>query len=112
MHCDVKQFTKIAPVAWMILLGDGFHNMMDGVTIGAGFSQSPILGLTLSLSIMFEELPHELGKLLCDFISIRSDFRPIFSYRRTSLAFSSKTRALHLKRFLLRHIVCVFDRRF
>ncbi|VDL96259.1 unnamed protein product [Schistocephalus solidus] len=60
-RCNTKQFTKIAPVAWMILLGDGFHNMMDGVTIGAGFSQSPILGLTLSLSILFEELPHELG---------------------------------------------------
>ncbi len=56
------RFASIAPVAWMILFGDGFHNLMDGLTIGAGFTQSPIIGIALSLSILFEELPHELGR--------------------------------------------------
>ncbi|BHF65880.1 hypothetical protein SprV_0200889300 [Sparganum proliferum] len=74
-RCNTKQFAKIAPVAWMILLGDGFHNMMDGVTIGAGFTQSPTVGLTLSLSILFEELPHELGDfaiLISSGLSVRA----------------------------------------
>ena len=46
----------------MILLGDSFHNFMDGMTIGVGFTESPTIGIALSLSILFEELPHELGE--------------------------------------------------
>ncbi|KAM7537166.1 hypothetical protein Aperf_G00000078812 [Anoplocephala perfoliata] len=56
-----EKFSQIAPVAWMILFGDGCHNFMDGMTIGAGFTESPVIGIALSLSILFEELPHELG---------------------------------------------------
>ncbi len=39
------------------------HNFMDGLTIGAGFRRSLPVGLTLSVSILLEEVPHELGKL-------------------------------------------------
>ncbi|KAM7537120.1 hypothetical protein Aperf_G00000077430 [Anoplocephala perfoliata] len=56
-----KRFTQIAPVAWMILFGDSFHNLMDGMTIAVGFTESPTIGFALTLSILFEELPHELG---------------------------------------------------
>ncbi|KAL5967591.1 Metal cation symporter ZIP8 [Taenia solium] len=56
-----EKFSKIAPVAWMILFGDGFHNFMDGMTIGVGFTESPTIGIALTLSIIFEELPSELG---------------------------------------------------
>ncbi|VDM18525.1 unnamed protein product [Hydatigera taeniaeformis] len=56
-----ERFSKIAPVAWMILFGDGFHNFMDGMTIGVGFTESPTIGIALTLSIVFEELPSELG---------------------------------------------------
>lgn len=52
---------KIAPVAWMIIIGDGIHNFIDGLSIGAAFSESITLGLTTSLAVIFEELPHELG---------------------------------------------------
>ncbi|VDD77892.1 unnamed protein product [Mesocestoides corti] len=78
-HCCIyfnkDNFSNIAPVAWMILFGDGFHNFMDGLTIGAGFTQSPTIGIALSLSILFEELPHELGDfavLLASGFSIKS----------------------------------------
>nr|CUU98584.1 hypothetical transcript [Hymenolepis microstoma] len=59
--CTLANFTEIKPVAWMILLGDSVHNFMDGVAIAAGFTQSPSIGLTLSLCVLLEELPHELG---------------------------------------------------
>lgn len=57
-----EKFTQIAPVAWMILFGDAFHNFMDGMTIGVGFTESPTIGIALTLSIIFEELPSELGE--------------------------------------------------
>ncbi|KAK3858020.1 hypothetical protein Pcinc_035761 [Petrolisthes cinctipes] len=51
----------IRTVAWMIIFGDGFHNFIDGVSIGAAFSESILTGISISLAVMCEELPHELG---------------------------------------------------
>ncbi|BET01140.1 ZIP Zinc transporter [Nesidiocoris tenuis] len=56
-----KHKTKVSAVAWMIIFGDGIHNFIDGVTIGAGYSQSIGTGIGLSLAIACEEFPHELG---------------------------------------------------
>ena len=53
---------KVAPVAWMIIIGDGLHNFIDGLAIGASYSSSTYVGLSTSLAIFCEELPHELGK--------------------------------------------------
>nr|CAD7424671.1 unnamed protein product [Timema monikensis] len=57
----MKVTTKIAPVAMMIIFGDGLHNFIDGMSIGAGFSQSLSTGLSMSIAIACEEFPHELG---------------------------------------------------
>ena len=53
---------KVAPVAWMIIIGDGLHNFIDGLAIGASYSSSTYFGISTSLAIFYEELPHELGK--------------------------------------------------
>lgn len=53
---------KIAPVAWMIIIGDGLHNFIDGLAIGASFSSSTLVGVSTALAIFCEELPHELGE--------------------------------------------------
>ncbi|XP_066948696.1 metal cation symporter ZIP14-like [Macrobrachium rosenbergii] len=55
------QDSVIKTVAWMIIFGDGFHNFIDGVSIGAAFSESILTGISISLAVMCEELPHELG---------------------------------------------------
>ncbi|CAB4020176.1 zinc transporter ZIP14-like isoform X1 [Paramuricea clavata] len=52
---------QIATVAWMIVIGDGLHNFIDGLAIGASCSTSVLSGLSTSLAICCEELPHELG---------------------------------------------------
>ena len=52
----------IATVAWMIIIGDGLHNFIDGLAIGASFSGSVVIGISTSVAVICEELPHELGR--------------------------------------------------
>ncbi|XP_066995189.2 metal cation symporter ZIP8 isoform X2 [Anabrus simplex] len=60
-HHHHVQMGGLTPVAWMIILGDGLHNFVDGMSIGAGFSKKLTTGLTISIAIACEEFPHELG---------------------------------------------------
>lgn len=53
--------SPIATVAWMIIFGDGFHNFIDGLSLGAAFNESIPTGMSISLAVLCEELPHELG---------------------------------------------------
>lgn len=52
---------KVAAVAWIIIFGDGLHNFIDGMSIGAGYTQSIGTGISISIAIACEEFPHELG---------------------------------------------------
>lgn len=52
---------RIATVAWMIIFGDGIHNFIDGLSIGAAFSESILTGISVSVAVLCEEFPHELG---------------------------------------------------
>lgn len=58
-HHDEPHNSK--PSAYLILLGDGLHNFIDGVAIAASFLTSPILGLTTTLAIAAHEAPHEIA---------------------------------------------------
>ncbi|XP_003252871.2 zinc transporter ZIP5 [Nomascus leucogenys] len=50
-----------ADITWMVLLGDGLHNLTDGLAIGAAFSDGFSSGLSTTLAVFCHELPHELG---------------------------------------------------
>ena len=52
---------KIATVAWMIIFGDGLHNFIDGLSIGAAFQESILTGVSICIAVVCEEFPHELG---------------------------------------------------
>lgn len=52
----------IAPVAWIIICSEGLHNFIDGLSIGAAFTETVLKGFSLSLAIVCEEFPHKLGK--------------------------------------------------
>lgn len=53
--------SHIATVAWMIIFGDGVHNFIDGLSIGAAFTESILTGISVSIAVVCEEFPHELG---------------------------------------------------
>lgn len=49
------------PVVWMNLIGDGAHNLIDGVAIGAAFLVDPATGIATTLAIILHEVPQEIG---------------------------------------------------
>jgi zinc transporter ZupT len=53
--------TSIKPLAWVIIIGDGMHNLTDGLAVGVAISQSLGLGLSTAMAILFHEIPHELS---------------------------------------------------
>lgn len=57
----LDNLSSVAPVAWMIIFGDGLHNFIDGLSIGAAFTESIFKGISICLAVMCEEFPHELG---------------------------------------------------
>lgn len=51
----------LKPPAILILVGDGFHNFIDGVGIAAAFLTDPSLGILTTLAIAAHEIPQEIA---------------------------------------------------
>lgn len=47
--------------ATLILIGDAFHNFVDGVAVAAAFLASPALGVATAVAVIGHEIPQELG---------------------------------------------------
>jgi zinc and cadmium transporter len=56
MNCDVNQ--HLGPLN---LIGDGIHNVIDGLVIISAFVMGPQLGIPVTLSIAFHLVPKEIG---------------------------------------------------
>lgn len=48
-------------VGYLNLIGDGFHNFLDGAAIAVAFIASPALGWVATLAIALHEIPQEFG---------------------------------------------------
>lgn len=48
----------------LILIGDGFHNFVDGVLIAAAFLTDIRLGITATAAIVAHEIPQEIGDFM------------------------------------------------
>ncbi|WP_129640867.1 ZIP family metal transporter [Peristeroidobacter agariperforans] len=49
--------------ATLILIGDGFHNVLDGVLIAAAFMTDVHLGVVTAMAVCAHEIPQEVGDL-------------------------------------------------
>jgi len=61
-HCHIPTSENHPhPVSYMNLVGDAFHNFLDGTIIAAAYLVNPSLGLTTTLAVIFHEIPQEIG---------------------------------------------------
>lgn len=60
-HASSILGSKIKHFVFMILFGDGVHNFIDGLAIGASFLVSVPVGIATSIAIILHEIPHEIG---------------------------------------------------
>jgi len=61
-HCHIPTSEKhLHPVVTMNLVGDGVHNVIDGMIIGASFLISTTIGISTSLAVVLHEIPQEIG---------------------------------------------------
>lgn len=60
-HCHEEGCEGHRGSAPVILLGDAFHNLLDGVAIAAAFLTSVPLGIAAALAVIAHEVPQEVG---------------------------------------------------
>jgi len=60
-HCHDSECEVHGRAAPLILIGDAFHNFVDGVVIAAAFLTSIPLGIAASLAVIAHEVPQEVG---------------------------------------------------
>jgi zinc and cadmium transporter len=61
-HCHIPTSKSHPhPYVFMNLIGDGFHNFIDGMVIGGSYLVSIPLGLATTMAVIFHEIPQEIG---------------------------------------------------
>lgn len=60
-HHETGATTHTHPFAIMSLIGDGFHNFLDGLIIGASYIVSIPVGIATTIAVVFHEIPQEIG---------------------------------------------------
>jgi zinc and cadmium transporter len=60
-HCHEERCEEHGGAAAVILLGDAFHNLLDGVAVAAAFLTAVPLGIATALAVVAHEVPQEVG---------------------------------------------------
>jgi zinc and cadmium transporter len=59
-HCH-EEHCEIHPFSYLNLVGDGIHNLIDGIIIGSSFAVDIRFGLITTTVIVLHEIPQEAG---------------------------------------------------
>jgi len=62
-HCHTHDCEAHGMAAPMVIIGDAFHNFLDGVVIGTAVRTSVPLGVSTALAVATHEIPQELGDM-------------------------------------------------
>ena len=62
-HCHTHDCEAHGMAAPMVIVGDAFHNFLDGVVIGTAVRTSVPLGISTALAVATHEIPQELGDM-------------------------------------------------
>jgi len=57
----VDERLRVKKFVYLNLIGDGIHNLIDGMIIGASFLINIQTGLAATIAVFFHELPQEIG---------------------------------------------------
>lgn len=61
-HCHIpSKKGHVHSFAIMNLIGDGFHNFLDGLIIGASYLANISTGIATTIAVAFHEIPQEIG---------------------------------------------------
>jgi len=60
-HWHQCERCKTHPFSYIMLVGDGIHNLIDGLIIAASFLVDTNLGIITTVMVIIHELPQELG---------------------------------------------------
>lgn len=61
-HCHIEiSDDHPHPFAWMNLIGDGFHNFIDGMVIAGSYLAGIELGIATTIAVILHEIPQEIG---------------------------------------------------
>jgi len=60
-HCHTGHVCEVHTYSYMVLIGDGIHNFIDGLVIAAAFLTDINLGIITSILILGHEIPQEIG---------------------------------------------------
>lgn len=60
-HIPLTEHEHVHSFAIMNLIGDGFHNLLDGLIIGASYLVSIPTGIAATVAVAFHEIPQEIG---------------------------------------------------
>lgn len=60
-HCHDPECEQHKVAGYLILVGDGIHNAVDGLVLGAAFVADTALGVTVGIAVLAHEVPQEVG---------------------------------------------------
>ena len=92
VHAHAHDNGRDTASASLVLIGDGFHNMLDGVLIAAAFMTDVHLGVVTAIAVFAHEIPQEVGDLAILLHSGMSRTRALTLNLLTSLTFGDRRR--------------------